>query len=446
MDYIHRRDQSSEGIPEYPDEVLAVHETCTTHLWASSTSKVMVVYGKKVRSRMLAKAADEYSLLPLWGQFTGINLVLAHESNYKNADPKYRFRRAILFASHPQHLFYQKLGSDVLRAQDKILLAATQMAASRSIISDPMYFEQKKFLKHLPNNLKNAIGQSNIWLPKDFHYHLDLHASVESNKSWSSALEQKPHSNDTLAKLLPAALEACDEYADADWAHPSDLPKAVFEWLRGQGEILFMNLVLSQDVQFYTAMQNVHISLKKDYIRVGITGWETPMSIRDMLCCILRLQMLSLDRAQSSAVYLMVKMMLQGSPFAAQGAMPRDIDILWIPNVMKVLEIEARPMLRRWQDCVLDRAQPLPLEVVECWCMNCEEDTELDGLPLACTSCPVNRQRERLTIYGPSDVDLHKKDFPSFARVSPLMNTLNRGELPHLLATTEYWIAARSNS
>src|SRR5436305_9021364 len=71
----------------------------------------------------LGDADFQFTILPLWDWLEGVFLFLDHESNYENADTMFRLRRVLLFAVHPQRVFYEPRGSATLTREDKITLA-----------------------------------------------------------------------------------------------------------------------------------------------------------------------------------------------------------------------------------------------------------------------------------------------------------------------------------
>ena len=92
-------------------------------------AKVELLHGRKVHNRVLSTRGNayEFTALPLWGPFEGVTLFLAHESNYRNADLRYRFRRICLLVLHPQRFFYEPKHSAIALWQDKIHIAASKM-------------------------------------------------------------------------------------------------------------------------------------------------------------------------------------------------------------------------------------------------------------------------------------------------------------------------------
>ena len=74
FDHLHRQSAKSEGLKTYPETVINAHEDFTRQIMGSSAAKVEIVYGRHVQKRILK--IMKCSLLPLWGRFKGIFLVL----------------------------------------------------------------------------------------------------------------------------------------------------------------------------------------------------------------------------------------------------------------------------------------------------------------------------------------------------------------------------------
>ena len=61
--------------------------------------------------------------IPLWGPFEGVFIFLLHEENLQNRDSNYIFRKVLLFAAHPQKMFYQQQMDNDAILQDLTLEA-----------------------------------------------------------------------------------------------------------------------------------------------------------------------------------------------------------------------------------------------------------------------------------------------------------------------------------
>jgi hypothetical protein len=62
---------------------------------------------------------------------------------------------------------------------------------------------------------------------------------------WDSFFSPRPHSNDTLRKLLPQAIEATKPVNSKEWLSFSDCDLDTQEWLKGNGPILFYDQPIS---------------------------------------------------------------------------------------------------------------------------------------------------------------------------------------------------------
>ena len=255
FDHISRRESKSEGLEAYPEEVIRCHEDFTQQICESMVAKVEVVYGDKIKDRILTNRKSKYTILPLWGWLEGVFLALAHESNYSNADPNHQFRRALLFATHPQRLFYEPLGSQISRRQDNIISAAVQMAGGHiPVVKD--YFQKKIWRARMPTIAQKteikALGTSlkNLSNPEDDLQNpgQGIQSIGETTKggTWHKYFNFKPHSNKYLRETLPEALKICEELEPiCEWKDPSDFPESVLNWFRGQKQILFQNISIS---------------------------------------------------------------------------------------------------------------------------------------------------------------------------------------------------------
>jgi len=254
FDHIHRRDSKSEGLEVYPEEVIRCHEDFTQQICESMVAKVEVVYGDKIQKRILNNRKSEYTILPLWDWLEGVFLALAHESNYSNADPNHQFRRVLLFATHPQRLFFEPPGSQTPRRQDNVISAAAQMVGGHiPVVKD--YFQKKIWRTQMPTIAQKAeikaLGTSlkGLLNPEDLQ---NLGQGIRSvgetteGGTWHKYFNLKPHSTKYLRETLPEALKICEELEPiCEWIDPSDFPESVLNWFRGQKQILFQNTSIS---------------------------------------------------------------------------------------------------------------------------------------------------------------------------------------------------------
>jgi hypothetical protein len=144
-DHLHRRCAQSRGLEEYPGLVLQTHENFTYRVMESSAAKVEIIYGKQMETRLIRDPNMHLSFLPLWADYTGIVLCLVHEDStcFSFHDANYHLRKILLFAVHPQRLFYRSKGDRELIRQDKILEVAVLMV-DPATARDPHYYQEKK--------------------------------------------------------------------------------------------------------------------------------------------------------------------------------------------------------------------------------------------------------------------------------------------------------------
>jgi hypothetical protein len=250
-DYIHRRDTNSEGIEKYPAQVLLRHEQFTQDIAESSWAKVEIIYGIKAQARFYQ--THHVDVVTLWGEYEGLKLVLVHETNYSNRDERYKIRRIVLMASHPQHIFYQERSSFITKQQEMIMRAAALMV-NDAVPFVEGYFLEKKWYSHIPSvsqqtelgvfgqilAKKKQIPDATIFDEYGDRAEEDRAQEAEAG-AWSIYFSAKPHRNVFLRQLIEPA---CRALLDLDknsssWKIPTDMPLVLFEWLQGQFHILF---------------------------------------------------------------------------------------------------------------------------------------------------------------------------------------------------------------
>ncbi|OKL56982.1 hypothetical protein UA08_07958 [Talaromyces atroroseus] len=217
--------------------------------------KIEVVWGVKVQQRLVK--TKEFEVLPLWGEFKDVVIMLSKESNYGNADPRYRFRRIILCLAHPGYMYWQKKDdSETSARQDRALKAAALMARKIDIWKRN-YFLDKLWFKSVPGKarLMELKAYANA-LEKERHIPKPTILQVDNNMppttlrpsaatgDWDIFFNSTPHSNQAFRELIPEALGALEK-CTSDWQSPSDLPEPVLRWFQGQKEILFYNIPVS---------------------------------------------------------------------------------------------------------------------------------------------------------------------------------------------------------
>ena len=108
-------------------------------------AKIEVIYGRKVEKALICDAELKMTPLHLWGEYSGIILHLLHETNFRNAQADYVFRKICILAHHPQRLFFDPRYGPFVTYQDKVMTLAASMAR---VQHDKGYFTEKRFNKH----------------------------------------------------------------------------------------------------------------------------------------------------------------------------------------------------------------------------------------------------------------------------------------------------------
>lgn len=151
-DHILRRDENSEGLQKYPEDVIQCHEAFVQTVRESSEAKVEIVHGAKVRERIFRCPSFDFEVLPLWGKYKGVSIVLDHESNYRNAEPGHKYRRIIVFAVHPQRFFFTNPEESVM--QDRLIAVAAKIAKTDFVEG---YYTDQKWRKVVPPNFRDQV-------------------------------------------------------------------------------------------------------------------------------------------------------------------------------------------------------------------------------------------------------------------------------------------------
>ncbi len=151
-DHILRRDENSEGLQKYPEDVIQCHEAFVQTVRESSKAKVEIVPDAKVRERIFQCPSFDFEVLPLWGEYKGVSIVLNHESNYRNAEPGHKYRRIIVFAVHPQRFFFTNPEESVM--QDRLITVAAKIAKTDFVEG---YYIDKKWRKVVPPNFRDQV-------------------------------------------------------------------------------------------------------------------------------------------------------------------------------------------------------------------------------------------------------------------------------------------------
>jgi len=273
-DHLLRRDEKSEGLKMYPEDVVQCHEAFIQKVRESMEAKVEVVYGKPVKERMLQKQAYKVDLLPLWGGYEG-------ESNYSNAQQGHRYRRVIVFAIHPQRFFFSKQGECAI--QDKLLAVAAKIARVDVI---ERYYEDQKWRMIVPHNFSSMVKKKHFSTPSK-QSQSDRYNSNASGKAliistsklttteasmgpivggcWDSSFKEKPpFSVQELREILPVALATETDLNEHShkWESPADFPEIVGTWFSGQREILFKGMSIYSPADIIPVYQQLYATKK----------------------------------------------------------------------------------------------------------------------------------------------------------------------------------------
>jgi hypothetical protein len=251
-DQLHRRSKDSEGLRDYPHKVLQIHEELTRRISESSEAKVEVVYGRKAQRAIMFNPEIKLTPLPLWNEYTGIIIHFIHESSFRNAQKGYKFRRAIIFAHHPQKLFHDIIGGPFVVYQERSIAAAASMARVKHI---PNYYQHKLWNKFGLSTHKRHeymilghLGKASLDITADIQDNPDPTSRASSylaHGNWEQFFNKNPHSNLTLIKLLLDAIQAVTKPVIQNWIDPLSMPLPVLNWWKGQKQILFYNVTVS---------------------------------------------------------------------------------------------------------------------------------------------------------------------------------------------------------
>jgi hypothetical protein len=434
-DHLLRRDEKSEGLQNYPEDVKLCHEVYLQKVRESMEAKVEVVYGAAVKERMLQKQAFEFDLLPLWGEYGDTYIILDHESNYSNPQQGYQYRRIIVFVSHPQRFFFAR-GGECAR-QDKLLAVAAKISRVGFI---ERYYEDQKWRMIVPPNFQNMVKKKLFGTPPEQSQNdggrsnafgkapiisisklttTDVSIGPVVGGYWDSYFDGKqPFSVQELRVILPMALatEMDPKKHPHKWESPDDFPEIVGTWFRRQREILFRGISIYGTADIMIVYQrlcattkdplkenpslaemiyglikeqarmigNLPTSSSDDLIYCGFA----PFDVVEVICFSCRKPLPPDTKAMWSVMrlghYVPRKRrchidLCQGK---LRGAIPKDPSIPFVWNAREHLLINtARNISEDWRssirdpkDCEGKLSQP-----VESWCINCTRSTKLTG-------------------------------------------------------------------
>jgi hypothetical protein len=175
------------------------------------------VYGQKAFKAIITDPNIKTTPLPLWGEFSGVLIHIVHKESFRNAQAGFKYRKIVIFAHHPQHLFWARRGDSRLIHQDKI---PTVAAAITGVRHTRNYYTDRLFPRKWPSAQRRHL-QTILTKYKARGLDIDLSKLVQDStseslssavegveSSWEQAFDEKAHSNTKLYELLPAAIYA----------------------------------------------------------------------------------------------------------------------------------------------------------------------------------------------------------------------------------------------
>ncbi|KAL9635971.1 MAG: hypothetical protein Q9204_002423 [Flavoplaca sp. TL-2023a] len=254
---------------------------------ASSAAKVEVIYGRIIQRRILQTMLCD--ILPFWGRFSEIPLVLIYESNFNSAEKAFLYRKVMLFATHPQRMFHETKGSSVAVRQDLTFEAASYITDLKVSV-DIEYYQSKRWYSKVPTVYQRAQMKANDLtqelslqdMETIFEDHgTEIKAAVQKitpeDGEWHSYFDDYPRNNNVTRKLIPTAIEATALAIESDcgiWQNPSQSPPAV---VKGQKDVLFYYGPVS-------SMKDIEIAFKESFDVKGFKKQEEDScQLRDML-------------------------------------------------------------------------------------------------------------------------------------------------------------------
>ena len=430
FDHVSRREEKSEGLQVYPESILHCHESFVQQIRESMQAKVEVIYGLHVKNKILQDQRLSFDMLPLWGAYRGVQLVLDRETNYNNAEPEHMYRRFLLFAVHPQRFLYGQNYAESKR-QDMHMEVAAKISRIPYV---QQYFEERKWRSHVPINFRNVIKLRSIF---DAIAQSSTSANTvsctartgaghsagkkskileESSSMGPPASQMMPLSVQELRSLVPLAQEsmkATEGQLPSNLEELSNLPACVQQWLARHWVPVFkenspigitgIRAIHSRycnyekdDTKKATTITTMIIDLlglhaerlcrlKKSPIDDLIYYTFDPLESMATLCNRYRKD-LAMDVEPRWSVFRFGHYVLRGRRCnsntckgSQQGAVPRDdTPHVWAKR-LELSATTARKIRGQWrgavrspEDCNEALAKP-----VESWCIHCKEKTKV---------------------------------------------------------------------
>ena len=427
FDHMHRRSEQPKGLEEYPTQVRQCHKTFIRQLLESSQAKVVMIYEKKVQDRIMRNPNYDLTILPLWDTLDGYFIAIDHENNYHNADEGFRARRILVFAAHPQRLFYEPIQSERSKNQDLITFIATCMAATGLICKD-QYYANRLWRQNMRECFLRAIATRSLSLnsaqkfESEFEERQATNASDFPHTESYNLFNKVSHSNESLRSLTIEILNSWSEYENEnEWKDIIDFPELVLRWFRGQKYILFRNIInsLLYDIKaalwqfvfdehryiktegtFLKTLTQHTVLKQKQFLDSQVVGSDSDLLSRQNLWHSAFDQTLKTCgnncggsvREDSSSKwagnrpdhYIASQLFCKSAQCKGKRAnwVPVDAHILWVTNAVSKIIHSPHNTKPDWHESLLqatDKENMTLPPTVQSWCIHCKEHTELSG-------------------------------------------------------------------
>ena len=410
-DQILRRDHDSDGVVKYPKDLVQCHESFIQDIRESSDAKVEVICRKIVRKRVMRDDRFKFDILPLWGDYSGVSIVLDRESNYKNSGTGHTYRRIIVFALHPERSLYPI--SEENQRQDKLVAVAARIS---QVQFKERYYTIMLWKGSVPTSFRNAIRRKYFNTKTNELPVVELSASKGQEKDLNVAfINGVPSSISASRVLVRRALAEIHIHGDLDGLDSLvDFPNAVQEWLKGQNEVLFKSWTTTSCADIRNSYKQLNAALNGPSVaahslsRMVDALMNRHAAVLNGLKQSAKVDLVYCDILPNKAVEIVCKDCNQGifidtktrwsvnrpglyvvrerrcNSRTCQGknksAIPVSKDIPYIWQSRSDLQTTiARQSNKRWRaDMTLtsNRQNKLPTEVIT-WCYHCLENTRL---------------------------------------------------------------------
>lgn len=220
FDHFARRDDSETVDNVNPADLCQIHEMFLTGLRNHMQAVVEICWGSKVRARMERLLKHRLVILPLWGEYDGVQLGLELSEDQKHLS------RFIMFVHHPQFFFrvknqdksIQPFRDSVGARQDISLKVAALLGGllipPKFYQESPLLFQSLSLTKCAKSQRDSQKFQALIELETTFqgHHYFDLNSSI---------LRFTKEEEEAISKVMiqSGGLEALDQ----DSSSPGDV-------------------------------------------------------------------------------------------------------------------------------------------------------------------------------------------------------------------------------